>query len=31
MTNTKYYSSKMNNVHTMSLADMSDAMQKLYG
>ena len=31
ITNAKYYSSRMNNVHTMSPANMSAAMQKLYG
>ena len=29
--NAKYHNSKINNVHTMSLADMSATLQKLYG
>ena len=29
--NTKYYSSRVNNAHTMSPADMSAALQKSYG
>ena len=29
--NAKYHSSKINNVHTMSLANMSAALQKSYG
>ena len=29
--NAKYHSSKINNAHTMSLANMSAAPQKLYG